>query len=184
MLFMSWRRRRLKTHHSDPIGMRFPYLGTNQSLNYWLNLQLGTYPDLVLELSFQDKIYGSRAHQWVREYNESNHVQLKLEKSSPTGFHVLQILGESTVAIHLSLLNDQVISHQGIFAAISKHTSETNISTPKGLKQIIQMTFQSSLTWIEDTIDFVLESVGKVIWYRKEEKESSWVYIALVLFDK
>lgn len=77
----------------------------------------------------------------------------------------------------------QVISYGGLFAAISPYSKSIDFASPKGLSQIIQVTFQSKLDWIEEAIDFVLESVGKVIRYKVEEKPTTTIYMALVLFQ-
>lgn len=93
-------------------------------------------------ISFQDKLQGQRAHQWVREYGAANQIHLKLEKCTSTSFHLLQILGESTQDTLNTLFTKKTVSYEGIFAAISKYTSTTDLATPIGLMQIIQVTFQ------------------------------------------
>lgn len=125
---------------------------------------------------------GQRAIQWGREYNIVNNLHLKIEKSSPIDFHLLEILENIVGSTLISLLVARVISHKGIFATINEYLSIIDIEAPRGLGQIMQITFQSRLEWIEEAIDYMLKSVGLVIKYQKEAKANTWLYIALVLF--
>lgn len=54
---------------------------------------------------------------------------------------------------------------------------------PKGLKQLVQVTFTFALDWVEKGLPIILTNIGTYLRHQKEKKAASFFYTALVEFQ-
>ncbi|CAM6095357.1 unnamed protein product [Calypogeia fissa] len=125
-----------------------------------------------LVISFEDKLAGELANQWVADFALREGYELRIQKSFSTGFHILQILGSNSETIRDSLLQSTTLSAKGWHVVVSPLKDDTDLEYPTCLKQLIKVTFVSSLSWIEAALDLLLAGVGSVVSYRKHRKGS------------
>lgn len=115
-----------------------------------------------------------------------------MEKSFAASYHVLQVIGDDSeeVAAKLltlspvaaKLLTSSPVASKGHDAALSPFDPSANLRSPKGLKQLIQITFLSSLDWVEKGLPLIFVSISLPTRHKKEKKGFSVFYTMLVEF--
>jgi hypothetical protein len=89
-----------------------------------------------LAVSFEDKLSGLPACNWVQDFAAERSISMKIQQSFSSGFHLLQILGEVQVA---DKARDEILDtspHQcnGWWGTFSLVTPRTDLEHPLGLK--------------------------------------------------
>lgn len=138
-------------------------------------------PCARLFISFQDKIDGHLATSWVPDFAASNGLRLKLEPSFANSFHTLQVIGVEADDIAANLLLLSPLLCKGHYATLSPFDATADLRQPKGIKQLVQVTFSSSLNWVERPggLNIIL---ADILHHRKEKKAGSFLYTVLVEF--
>lgn len=129
-------------------------------------------------ISFQGKIEGHLANVWVRDFALAQGLRLKLEK--PSSFHILQVIGDNSEADVATLLSLSPVSSKGHYAIFLPFDPTADLRQPRGLKQLIQVTFSSTLSCVEKGLDLILADIGRPLCHRKEKKGQSTLYTVLV----
>lgn len=139
-------------------------------------------PTANLIISFQDKIDENLASIWIRDFAATKGLRLKLEPSFVGSFHVLKIIGEDADLIVANLLLLSPLLSKGHYATLSPFQEDIDLCQPKGLKQLIQVTFSSTLDWVEKGLPLISADIGTYLRHKKEKKVGSFFYPSLVKF--
>lgn len=102
-------------------------------------------PSAHLVISFQDKIDGHLATNWVKDFAAAKGLRLKLEPSFANTYHILLVIGEDADATTANLLALAPLSSKGHYASLSPFDPDLDLRQPRGLKQLIHVTLSSSL---------------------------------------
>lgn len=70
-------------------------------------------------ISFQDKLDGHLATNWVRDFVSAKGIQLKFESSFAHYFHILKVIGDDAAVIAANLLLLSPISSKEHYATLS-----------------------------------------------------------------
>jgi hypothetical protein len=137
-----------------------------------------------IAVTFEEKLTGSLAHSWIAGFAEEHKLDLKIQKSFLSGFHLLQISGEDPDSVREHLPWHSPCMHKGWYGSFNCIHPDTDLDYPAGMKQLIQVTFSSTLPWLEDALDTVFQSFGPVLCQHSTRKGMTDYYNVLVKYDK
>jgi hypothetical protein len=111
--------------------------------------------------------------------------QLSIEKSVPSGYHILGISGDKAAPHQKTLLEDSALLLNGVWATLNPHTETTDITTGYGLKQLVYISFIQSKDWVEDALeDIFCGQVGHLVNYQRFFRNNTWFHSVLVDYSR
>jgi hypothetical protein len=100
------------------------------------------------------------AQQWLTDFCNKNKAQLKLLRSYLSGYHILQVDGDNPKKSLASLLQDPLLCVNRTWAVLTPYSEGLDLADPLGLNQLIYITFNAWLSWVEGGICKVVGPLG------------------------
>jgi hypothetical protein len=94
-------------------------------------------PSARVIVSFENKLCGDAADNWVSTCARQLGFQMEITKSANTGFHVLEIFGRDAEADVEKLLKKSPVEVDGIYAAFTELKDDSDLDFPVGFNQLI-----------------------------------------------